>query len=80
LPKVRIPILILHSREDRLIGYQHSERNFAAANEPKLFFEIKGGHNDPLADKQAFLNAVEKLLQLVESSAATAQSRTVGKP
>src|SRR6201999_797444 len=37
LPQLKIPVLVMHSREDGLIGFRHSERNFAAAKEPKFF-------------------------------------------
>jgi fermentation-respiration switch protein FrsA (DUF1100 family) len=54
LPRVQAPVLILHSRADRMIGFHHAEKNFAAANEPKMLWEIDGDHNDPIeftADK-----------------------------
>ncbi len=35
LPRVTVPLVILHSREDEIIRFRHSERNFTAANEPK---------------------------------------------
>jgi uncharacterized protein len=73
LPKLTIPVLVLHSRDDDLIGYRHSELNFAAANEPKLCCELKGDHNDPLADRKGFVEAIERFLQLVESHHAVPQ-------
>ncbi len=63
LPKLKIPVLVMHSREDSLIGYQHSERNFAAANEPKFFCELRGGHNDMAWEAPGFSAAVEELLK-----------------
>lgn len=48
LPRLKVPVLILHSRSDTIIGYHHAERNFASANEPKVFCEIQGDHNDTL--------------------------------
>ncbi len=69
LPRIKMPVLILHSREDEVIGYRHSEKNFAAANEPKLFTETRGGHNETLAlDTEQYLGGVEKLLALVENT------------
>lgn len=64
LPKVNIPVMVMHSREDSLIGFHHGEKNFARANEPKLFWELTGGHNHPLQDRRRFLEGVEKFLQL----------------
>lgn len=42
--KIKTPVLIAHSREDELIPFDHSLRIFAAANEPKEFFEMTGSH------------------------------------
>jgi fermentation-respiration switch protein FrsA (DUF1100 family) len=46
LPEIRVPLLIVHSPDDDVIPYHHSQKLFAAANEPKEFLEIRGGHND----------------------------------
>jgi fermentation-respiration switch protein FrsA (DUF1100 family) len=43
-PKLRCPVLVVHSREDQLINLRHGKRLFAAAPEPKRFLEIKGPH------------------------------------
>lgn len=43
---VRCPILVAHSREDDLIPFDHGERLFEAAGEPKFFLEMRGTHND----------------------------------
>ena len=44
LPRLHLPVLIMHSRDDRLIPFSLAEKNFAVANEPKMFWEIRGGH------------------------------------
>lgn len=62
LPRIHIPVLVLHSRADSLIGFQHAERNFAAANEPKLFCEIDGDHNDGITDRVKFMVGIEQFL------------------
>jgi uncharacterized protein len=46
LPGIHIPLLVLHSRDDKLIRFNHGQRLFAAANDPKQFVELRGGHND----------------------------------
>lgn len=66
LPRLKIPVLILHARHDGLIGFHHAKENFAAAVEPKLFREIGGNHNDPLADRARFLEDIEEFLKVVE--------------
>ena len=65
LPRLHIPVLVMHSRADDLVGYHHAERNFAAANEPKLFCEIEGPHNEPLTARDRFLAGLQSLLKLV---------------
>ncbi len=63
LPELGVPLLIMHSRADRLIPFHHAEANFAAARDPKRLWEIAGDHNDPLdADHAGFVNGVETLL------------------
>ncbi len=41
-----VPVLIAHSRNDDIIPFSHGQALFAAANEPKQFLELRGGHND----------------------------------
>lgn len=65
LPQLKIPLLVMHSHADELIRFQHAERNFAAANEPKLFWEIEGDHNHPLTNRARFIAGIEKFLKLV---------------
>jgi len=48
LSRIRVPVLIAHSRADSLIGFHHAERNFKAANAPKYLLEIAGSHTDVL--------------------------------
>ena len=43
---IRVPLMILHSPDDRIVGYEHGQRLFEAANEPKRFAVLEGGHND----------------------------------
>jgi fermentation-respiration switch protein FrsA (DUF1100 family) len=46
LADIHSPVLIVHSRDDEIISYANGEQLFAAANEPKQFLELRGGHND----------------------------------
>jgi fermentation-respiration switch protein FrsA (DUF1100 family) len=65
LPQLHVPVLVLHSRADSLIAFQHAERNFAAANEPKFLCEITGDHNDATEDAGPFAIALETFLSRV---------------
>ncbi len=46
LARARCPVLVMHSREDRLIPFEFGRRLYEAAPEPKRFVEIRGGHSD----------------------------------
>lgn len=64
LPRIKIPLLIIHSRGDKTIRFRHAERNYAAANQPKMFWEITSGHTDILETGRAhYLEGLEKYLQ-----------------
>jgi hypothetical protein len=64
LPRVRVPVLVMHSRADTLVPFAHAERNFAVANEPKQLREIAGDHNDFLeAGPEAFTSAFADFLK-----------------
>jgi hypothetical protein len=74
LPRLKIPVLVMHSRSDTMIPFAHGEKLFAAANEPKTFWELKGDHNDFLqADRDRFLKGMENFLSLMEH--ASVESR-----
>jgi len=45
------PVLVLHSPDDELVSYKQGRRLFEAANEPREFFEISGGHNGGFLDE-----------------------------
>ncbi len=62
LPTVTVPVLVMHSRTDRLIPYSHAERNFAAAREPKFFCDLDGEHNNPLGDRERYVAGLEQIL------------------
>jgi uncharacterized protein len=69
LPKIHVPVLIMHSRADTLIRFHHAEKNFQAANEPKRLHEVFGDHNETfMAGAEAYQQGVEKFLRLLESS------------
>jgi pimeloyl-ACP methyl ester carboxylesterase len=67
LPDIRVPVLIMHSRGDELIGFSHGEKNLAAACEPKLFWELRGSHNDALSDTGRFVRGIEQFLRMMST-------------
>jgi len=48
--RIRVPSLVVHGAEDRIIPVEQGRRVFAALPEPKRWVEVRGaGHNDLLA-------------------------------
>lgn len=72
LPRIRVPVLVLHSRDDTLARFSHAEANFAAANEPKVLCEVTGDHNDACADGPRIITGMEKFFRLIETRSAGA--------
>lgn len=55
------PVFFVHGTADRVVPYEHSQRLFAAANEPKEFVTLEGiGHTSMLGD--AYSPALVKFL------------------
>ena len=46
LGRVDCPVLIVHSRDDEIMPFNHGQRLFESAKEPKKFLEITGTHNN----------------------------------
>lgn len=44
--RITIPKLIIHSPDDEIIPFEHGEKLFKKAKEPKAFLETAGGHNE----------------------------------
>lgn len=70
LARIKTPVLVMHSRADDMIGFRHGEKNFAAANEPKLFHELSGTHNESTGDQLRLISGLEKFLPLIEAGRA----------
>jgi hypothetical protein len=47
---VNAPLLLIHSRDDRLIPFSHAERLYSLARDPKTLVTISGDHVQGLAD------------------------------
>ncbi len=39
------PLLVMHSPQDEIVPFEHGQRLFQAASEPKQFLTLEGGHN-----------------------------------
>jgi hypothetical protein len=61
MPRIRVPLLILHSRDDEIFNMRHAQRLFAAANDPKQLVELRGAHNDAfLVSATTYRDALQK--------------------
>ncbi len=61
--RVTAPLMIVHSREDRIVPFRHGLGLYEAANEPKTFLEIRGAHqNGFAASKDIYLKGWEDFL------------------
>jgi len=61
MDEVHSPVLVIHSRDDDIVPFEQGRAVFEAANEPKTFFELSGGHND------GFLRAGDAYPQALDS-------------
>ncbi len=74
--KIHCPVMVAHSKADRVIPYKQGYRVFEAANEPKQFVEISGGHNGGGMDSNAhYQEALVKFVAEKKSDVPTTQGR-----
>jgi fermentation-respiration switch protein FrsA (DUF1100 family) len=67
LKQVRCPVMVIHSRDDELVPFEFGERLYEAADEPKEFVQISGGHNDGfLVSGEVYENAWRQWLSSVK--------------
>ncbi|MEO6446943.1 MAG: alpha/beta hydrolase [Gemmatimonadaceae bacterium] len=67
------PKLFLHSPEDNVIPFAHSERLLAAATGSKRLVSVRGGHMDAFRiDKATYFGAIADLLHQVAPASAPA--------
>lgn len=65
IKKIHSPILIMHGLNDEVMPYEQGIKLFEAANEPKEFFELKGGHNTGLYETyDDYIVELKKFLKL----------------
>ncbi|MDH3639287.1 MAG: alpha/beta hydrolase, partial [Gammaproteobacteria bacterium] len=70
LMEIRIPKLVVHSRNDEIVPFGQGRRLFAAARDPKQFLEISGDHNlGFLQTGGHYIAGLQNFLQTVDSRA-----------
>jgi hypothetical protein len=71
LQDVKMPVMIIHSRNDELVPPEFGRELYEAANEPKRFVEIVGGHNNGfLASGDVYKKAWEDWLAFLTAGPA----------
>jgi fermentation-respiration switch protein FrsA (DUF1100 family) len=59
----RMPVMLLHSRDDEIVPFKQAEKLHANAHQPKTFFELTGTHNDAwFVSGQAMLKAIRDFI------------------
>jgi uncharacterized protein len=46
LEDIRVPVMIVHGKDDEVIPWHHGKQLYEAAAEPKYKLELQGGHNE----------------------------------
>ncbi len=46
MPGIGCPVLVAHSADDEMIPFEHGQKLFQAAHEPKVFLTMRGTHNN----------------------------------
>lgn len=73
--KATCPVLVVHSRHDDIIPFHHGKALFSAANEPKFFVELRGGHNDAsITSQTVYLDGLRSFLQSTREQSGDAAS------
>ena len=68
---VRCPVMVIHSRDDKVVPFESGLRLYEAANEPKEFVRIVGSHNDGfLLSKGVYIKAWENWLRFLKEREA----------
>jgi fermentation-respiration switch protein FrsA (DUF1100 family) len=63
LKDIHCPIVFAHSKNDEVIPYEHSQRNYATANEPKQYIELRGGHGSGfLLSNKDYVHGLQRAL------------------
>jgi fermentation-respiration switch protein FrsA (DUF1100 family) len=70
IKKVKCPVLVMHGKADDVIPFQHGQKLFAAASEPKLSLWVEqAGHNDLMwVAGEQYADILRKFAQLVEKT------------
>ncbi len=75
IPRLKAPLLILHSPQDEIVPFWMAQALFAAAPGPKKLFELTGGHNDGFeVTGKAYVDAIRKFVLSLDESPSPMRS------
>jgi len=78
--RVNCPVMIIHSRNDEVIPFEFGLQLYEAANEPKEFIEITGGHNDGfLVSGEVYKQAWSRWLKSLKGYKSRAKRQEASK-
>lgn len=64
--RIRVPVLVAHSRDDEIIPFDMGQTLFNAAPEPKTFLEMEGDHNAGFwISRETYVPALDKFFLMV---------------
>ncbi|MEW5915709.1 MAG: alpha/beta hydrolase [Gemmatimonadota bacterium] len=73
---ITMPKLFIHATDDEIIPYAHGERLFAAAEPPKSFLTVRGGHEHAFeTDRERYYTAVRAFADTVTGKFAMPNAR-----
>lgn len=76
LPQIDIPTLVIHSKDDEVIGFHHGRQLFDAISAPKGFVEIQGSHNQGwIASEDVYVEGVRVFIGDVKKQLSSSQYR-----
>ena len=63
LKLVDYPVLVLHSADDQVVPFDHGQKLFEIANEPKQFLQMRGSHNrGPMQSEPEYSLGLDRFL------------------
>lgn len=76
LAKTTCPVMLIYSKDDRIIPFEFGQKLFDLANEPKQLVQISGGHNDCfLVSGDAYKRAWTQWLASLETPQSQSAAR-----
>lgn len=67
MSRLKVPLLVVHGRQDELIPFEQGRGLYEAAAGPKRFVELRGGHNDAtVIDRDTYVRALREFKESLQ--------------